>query len=113
MNWQAWVAILGILGGGGGIAAAVRVFTEKPKIRADAVKIITDAAGAQVERMAERLEKVEAKVDEQGKQIDLQHDYQVRVADWHHRHRPYDDAAQALATKHGEVLPTLAPFPEP
>lgn len=125
-GWQVVVAALTLLGGAGGVAAFVRVFTDRPKVRADAVKTITEASAtssaasaAAVVALAARLERVEKKADSQGRQLDEQDhqigrltDYVDRVSGWSTRHEPYDAAARMVAADHGVTLPPIELFPK-
>lgn len=124
--WQIVIAVLTLLGGGGGIVALVRVFTDRPKTRADAVKTITEASAtssaasaATVVALAERLEHVEDKADKQGDRIDEQDrligrllDYVERVAGWSRRHEEWVALATLIARDHGREIGSPEPFPQ-
>lgn len=119
-GWQQIaIAVLVFLGGSGGLVALIRTFMDRPKTRADAVKIIADAASVTVANISERLERVEEKAETQGQQLDdNQHqisqltDHIARVEGWADRHVPYDMAVQGIAREHMVSLPPLEPFPK-
>lgn len=125
-TWQVVVGVFAVLGGGAGVAAVIRVFTDRPKVRAEAAKIITDSAAASSKASADtvvslsgRLERVEQKAEQQGKQLDdAEHmigwlvAYVDRVSRWSRRHEIYDRAAAELARQHLVALPFAEDFPQ-
>jgi peptidoglycan hydrolase CwlO-like protein len=51
VDWAIILSALGIIGGGTGIAAIIVAITSRKKTKADATKIISEAAGEQVKRL--------------------------------------------------------------
>ena len=57
VDWAMILSVVGIVGGGTGIAAIIVAITSRKKTKADATKIIQEAAAAQVCRMQEEVER--------------------------------------------------------
>jgi len=74
----AWIAIIAAVAGGlTGFAALIKTFLEKPRYRADAMTLVTNAATGQMERLRQdnddvrsRLTSVEGRLDEALRKID-------------------------------------------
>jgi len=89
-DWQQIViAVLVFLGGSGGLVAIIRAVMDRPKTRADAVKIIAEAATVTVSNLSARLDKVERQAAKQADQIGDLTDYIDRVSHWAERNRAY------------------------
>jgi len=112
-DWQQiLIAVLGTSGLVGGLIALARAFLDRPKTRADAVKIIADAATVTVDNISKRLDRVEKQSAEQDEKIGRLTEYVDRVSGWAVRHRPYDIAVRGIADEHRHPLPPLEEFPE-
>ena len=133
MNWT--LAALGVLGALGGLAALVRAFIDRPKVRADAVATITNAASSQILSLSTRVEVLEKRLDETDKkantaetkasaaelQVSRLSWQQQAAAAWHRRHQPFDAVMQTLAKQIKpemldepsllQEIPALEPFP--
>jgi peptidoglycan hydrolase CwlO-like protein len=64
VDWAILLSVLGIIGGGTGIAAIIVAITSRKKTKADATKIIQEAAAAQVCRMQEEVDRWQAECHE-------------------------------------------------
>lgn len=64
VDWAIILSMLGIIGGGTGIAAIIVAITSRKKTKADATKIIQEAAAAQVCRMQEEVNRWQAECHE-------------------------------------------------
>jgi Flp pilus assembly protein CpaB len=105
------VAVTAVLGGVGGLGALLRTFVDRPKVRADAMKIITDTASQQVLDMDARMDKMLARLDHTEARVERLSRYERLVSGWYERHRPYDLVVQTVAQEHLLNLPPLEPFP--
>jgi hypothetical protein len=142
MTAGVWIAI--VSGAGGlllGGAALLKALLERPKVRADAMKLITDAAASTVTSIAEQLqdarregvktgqllERMEAQQKATAELLDQTHDqldeakrwiarlnsYQRRVGRWWERHMPWDQGMQEIARESDPAAVKALPALEP
>lgn len=120
-SWQqVAIGVLALLGGSGGLVALVRVFTDRPKVQADAASIIATSAATQMIAMEGRLGRVETKYDgvvlllddtraqleetdrkavEAERKVARLARYQKRASAWHSRHLPFDQVMQDIVSR--------------
>lgn len=75
MTATTWIALIAAVVGGGGIAgfggSLIAGLTQRPRVKADAVKLLTDAAVQQVNEMQEEVASARAEVAEARKHVRL------------------------------------------
>ena len=71
INLETLLPLLGIIGGGTGVAAIIVAVSSRKKTKADATSIIQAAAAAQVERMAAEAERWRNECHELRDKVDL------------------------------------------
>lgn len=96
----------------GGVFAGVRSLMERPKVRADAVKTITEAAASTVTSIDSRMQRLETRLEDTERELSAALRYHRRVWAWWQRHQAYDAAHERRAAgEHSVIVPMLEPFP--